>query len=197
MGQTLVAATGLPCSGKGCPSGWSYSGGSWSACGGMPSSATYYVEGPVSIHGTGKSGLTSISIIAEGSITITGNGQFKPENTSKIQFVTNGDFKSNADANDTLDVDGQIMVREQIKLQGGFDFQGRIMVSNKDSATNVYNALTNPHGRRGASGEASNDVNGNINITYDGTLDDIVTTQSITTNGPTTYTNNVSGWMES
>lgn len=196
-GTIVSAATNLPCA-VGCPSGWTFDAGSgrWSASGSMPSSATYYVEGPVSIHGTGNNGLTAISVIAEGNISITGNGRFQPENTSKIQFVTNGDFISNADANDPLDVDGQIMVREQLKLQGGFEFQGRVMVKNKDSATNVYDATTNPHGRRGPNSEDSNDVNGNISIQYNGTLNDIVTTQTITTTGPTTYTNNVSGWME-
>jgi Tfp pilus assembly protein PilX len=194
-GTIVNNSTNATCT-SACPSGWSYSGGAWSASGSMPTSATYYVEGPVSIHGTGKSSLTALSVIAEGSITITGNGQFKPENNSKIQFVTNGDFKSNADANDPLDVDGQIMVREQLKLQGGFDFQGRIMVKNKDGASNAYDPVTNPHGRRGADSETSNDVNGNISIQYNGTLDDIVTTETITTNLPTTYTNNVSGWIE-
>ena len=194
-GSVIDTLTNLPCVAA-CPTGWSYSAGAWSASGAPPSSATYYVEGPVSIHGTGNSGLVAMSIIAEGNITITGNGEFKPANASKIQFVTNGDFVSNADLNDPLDIDGQIMVREQLKLQGGFNFQGRVMVKNKDSATNVYDATTNPHGRRGPNSEDSNDVNGNISIQYNGTLNDIVTTQTITTTGPTTYTNNVSGWME-
>jgi Tfp pilus assembly protein PilX len=195
-GLIVNAGTNLPCVSS-CPSGWSYSGGAWSSSGGMPTSATYYVEGPVSIHGTGSSGLTSLSVIAEGSISITGNGKFRPENASKIQFVTNGDFKSNADANDPTDVDGQIMVREQLKLQGGFEFQGRIMVKNKDGAANAYNALTNPHGRRGPDTETGNDVNGNISIQYNGTLGDIETVETVTTTLPDTYTNNVSGWMES
>lgn len=194
-GTVQVASTGLPCV-LSCPTGWSYSGGAWSSSGAPPSSATYYVEGPVSIHGTGNHPLTAISIIAEGNIQITGNGKFQPENASKIQFVTNGDFVSNADANDPLDIDGQVMVREQLKLQGGFDFQGRVMVKNKDSATNVYDAVTNPHGRRGPNSETNNTVNGTVSIQYNGTLDDIVTTQTFTTPLPTTYTNNVSGWME-
>jgi Tfp pilus assembly protein PilX len=190
LNTTCAAACGI--------SGWSYdsSTGGWNASGGMPTAATYYVEGPVQIHGTGSSGLTSLSVIAEGSISITGNGRFRPANASKIQFVTNGDFKSNADANDPTDVDGQIMVREQLKLQGGFDFQGRIVVKNKDSASNVYNATTNPHGRRGANIEDANDVNGTVSIEYNGRLPGIEYVETIVTPLPTTYTNNVSGWME-
>ena len=181
-----------------CPSGWTYdsSSGTWGASGGMPSSATYYVEGPVSIHGTGSAGLTALSVIAEGNISITGNGKFKPENDSKIQFVTNGDFKSNADANDPTDVDGQIMVREQLNLIGGFEFQGRIVVKNKDGASNAYDATTNPHGRRGSDMETANEVNGNISIQYNGRLGDIVTTIVTNVSLPPTYTNNISGWIE-
>ena len=162
----------------------------------MPDSANYYVEGPVEIHGTGSSGVTALSVIAEGSISITGNGKFKPANESKIQFVTNGDFKSNADANDPTDVDGQIMVREQLKLQGGFEFQGRIVVKNKDGDDNAYDPVTNPHGRRGPDSEFLNDVNGNISIQYNGRLGDIVTTITTVINLPPTYTNNVAGWIE-
>lgn len=197
-GAILRASDNVPCGGAGpaCPSGWSYGGGSWSSSGAMPSSATYYVEGPVSMHGTGNHPVTQISVIAEGNITITGNGKFKPENSSKIQFVTNGDFKSNADANDPIDVDGQIMVREQLKLQGGFEFQGRIVVKNTDSNTNAYDAVTNPHGRRGANGESSNDVNGTVNLEYNGSLGDIVTTIVTPVALPPTYTNNVAGWIE-
>ena len=47
-------------------------------------------------------------------------------------------------------MDGQIMVREQIKIYGNSEFQGRVMVENRDSATNAYNAATNPNGRRGS-----------------------------------------------
>ena len=35
---------------------------------------------------------SGLSVIAEGSFSITGNGRFRPANASKIQFVTNGEF---------------------------------------------------------------------------------------------------------
>ena len=101
------------------------------------------MEGNAEIHGTGKSsGFTQISVITEGSLKITGNGKFKPENGAGIQFVTNGDFElgGTADADDSIDMDGQIMVREQMKIYGNSEFQGRVMVENRDSATNVYDA---------------------------------------------------------
>jgi cytoskeletal protein CcmA (bactofilin family) len=200
---TITNAAGTVCGGMAlaCPTGWSYSAATnkWSSSGAMPSSATYYVQGAVSMHGTGKSRLTAISVIAEGNITIDGNGQFTPENSAKIQFVTNGDFdfSGNADADDPTNLDGQIMVREQIKIQGNSEFQGRIMVQDADSATNVYDAVTNPNGRRGASSFATNNMTGNTHVTYNGSLGDIVSKVMTTTTGPTTYTNNVSGWIES
>ena len=190
----------VTCGGTGptCPTGWSYGAGSWSASGPMPQSATYYVEGSVTVHGTGKSALTALSLIAEGSIKITGNGKFSPENASKIQFVTNGDFElgGTVDADDSVDLDGQIMVREQMKIYGNSEFQGRVMVEDRNSATNAYNATTNPNGRRGSSTLTSNNLSGNMTVTYNGSLADIVTEIPPPPTGSPTYTNNISGWIE-
>jgi len=182
-----------------CPTGWTYSvvNGRWEASGAMPTAATYYAQGDVYMKGTGKSGVTQLSVIAEGSIKLEGNGKFKPENGAGIQFVTNGDFElgGTVDADDTVDFDGQIMVREQIKLDGTSEFQGRVMVEDRDSATNVYNAVTNPNGRRGTNKFDTNSVTGNLTLTYNGSLGDIVTEITLPP-GPSTYTNNISGWLE-
>ncbi len=193
-GQITNNSTGVVCA-AGCPTGWSFENGTWSVSGAPPSSATYYVEGAVAIHGTGKQVLTAMSIIAEGSITITGNGQFTPANDSKIQFVTNGDFVSNADVDAPLNSDGQIMVREQLKLQGGFTFQGRVLVEDRDGAANAYDAVTNPHGRRGSSLSDSNNLSGVVTLVYSGSLGDFV--DVIVTPNPTTYINDFFGWLES
>ncbi len=193
-GQITNNSTGEVCA-AGCPTGWSFKDGTWSVSGAPPSSATYYVEGAVAIHGTGKQELTKLSVIAEGSITITGNGQFTPENDSKIQFVTNGDFVSNADVDAPLNSDGQIMVREQLNLQGGFTFQGRILVEDRDGAANAYDAVTNPHGRRGSNLSDSNNLSGVVTLAYSGSLADFV--EVIVTPNPTTYINDFFGWLES
>ena len=199
---TITLAGGAPCVGKGaippgCPTGWSFSGGTWSSSGGMPSSATYYVQGNVTMKGTGSDPFTKLSVIAEGNLTIEGNGKFQPENGAGIQFVTNGDFtlQGTADADDSADMDGQVMVREQIKILGNSEFQGRVMVEDRDHASNIYNAVTNPNGSRGADVLVNNEVEGNMTLTYNGHLGDIVTT-IVTPPGPSTYTNNISGWLE-
>jgi hypothetical protein len=188
--------------GVACPSmcGWSFDNTTknWSKSGSMPSAFTYYVEGSVSIHGTGSSSMTRLSIIAEGNITLTGNGKFKPENASAIQFVTNGDFSlsGNVDADDAgVDMDGQILVREQFDIRGNSKFQGRVMVENRDSATNAWHATNNPNGRRGSSVLSANEIGGNMKVTYNGGLDDVETTIPGVPGDPT-YTNNISGWIE-
>src|SRR4029078_2243693 len=82
---TIKRASGANCGGKGaippaCPVGWTFGAGTWSSAGSMPSAATYYVEGNVSMKGTGNNPVTALSVIAEGNINLEGNGKFRPEN---------------------------------------------------------------------------------------------------------------------
>ena len=201
---TITHPNGSPCGvvkTDPCPGGWTppaVAGGPWTADGSMPDSATYYVQGPVEMHGTGASkGFTKLSVIAEGSIQINGKGKFKPENDSKIQFITNGDFdlEGTADADDPIDMDGQIMVREQMRISGNSEFQGRVMVENRDSAENSCSVAVVVGCRKGSSTLASNNLAGNMTVTYNGGLGDIETTFT-TPPGPSSYNNNVSGWIE-
>jgi hypothetical protein len=192
------------CGGKGateCPVGWTWDGGThtWSASGSMPTSgvakSTYWVEANVEIHGTGKAaGFTQVSILAEGNLKLTGNGKFKPGNNSGIQFVTNGDFElgGTVDADDSIDMDGQIMVREQMKIYGNSEFQGRVMVEDRDHADNIYGP-GNLNGNRGGDPLTENSLSGNMTVTYNGSLGGIDVTIP---GGPDTYTNTISGWME-
>ncbi len=57
-----------------------------------------------------------MSVIATGSIRITGSPKLKPENSDKFQFITDGDFTmaGAVDIDDPTQVEGQILVREQI-----------------------------------------------------------------------------------
>ena len=195
-GAMVEASSGIACGGKGptCPSGWSFSAGTWSASGSMPTSATYYVKGDVTMKGVGKSEVTGLSVIAEGSIHLSGNSQFMPENDSKIQFVANGDLSMGVDADvEAINVDGQILVREQLKIHGNATFQGRVMAQDIDGDDNVWHATDNPNGRRGTDILDTNELDGTITVTYEGSLGDIVTEIP---GGPDTYNNNVRGWIE-
>jgi Tfp pilus assembly protein PilX/cytoskeletal protein CcmA (bactofilin family) len=164
-------------------SGWSTSGGNWSVAGNSVMAGTFYAQGSVTISGSpGKKGAEiALSIISEGSIRITGTPKFTPENDAKLQFVTNGDLHlgGNVDLDDPTAVEGQIFVREQLSISGNPEFQGRILVQNEGS---VFSDVQ------------SNSISGNPTITYNGTLG--VMTSVNVTSGPTTYTNNVRGWME-
>lgn len=166
-----------------CPnSGWSFSGGRWSASGHSAMVGTFYVQTSASVSGNlGKKGAElPFSVIAVGSLEISGNVKLKPDNDAKYQFVTNGDLRisGNAGLDDATAVEGQILVREQFQMSGNPEFQGRILVQN---APSVFNDLT------------SNSITGNAKITYIGTLN---AEPPSTTSTVTTYTNNVRGWIE-
>ena len=92
-------------------------------------------------------------------------------------------------------MDGQIKVREQMKIYGNSEFQGRIWVEDRDSDTNAYDATTNPNGRRGTSTLTTNNLSGNMTVSYNGGLDEITTVITIP-GGASTFTNNISGWIE-
>lgn len=187
--QTKVGGVWTNCTTSACKGvDWSYSAGSgtWST-GKNPTSATYYVEGKVSIGPTSGSTNKAVSIIATGDIDVnSGSAKYTPAATgNKIQFVTNGDLTINAsdlDADIPL-MEGQIMVRGQMDAGGSMQFQGRVLVQDVSGAgTMVDDGLTKIHGA--------------VNFSYNGSLADISTTTTVTSTGPTVYVNNVSGWME-
>jgi hypothetical protein len=165
-------------------SGWTGSGGNWSISGNSAMSGTFYSQGDVTISGSpGKKGTEiALSVIAEGSITVSGTPKFKPENDVKIQFVTNKDLTLSGnvtlDDPDPTQVEGQIFVREQMSISGNPYFNGRIMVQNEPTT----------------GGLSTNSISGNPTILYNGTLDAVETVE--VTPGVTTYTNNIRGWME-
>jgi cytoskeletal protein CcmA (bactofilin family) len=204
MATWILPSTGFPVTngdgsscGSSCPSGWTFSGGTWSWSGNtMPPAGNYYAEGSVTIHGTGNPARTAVSIFAEGNLAITGNGKFETANESKVQFVTNGDFifGGNGDADDPVaDVDGLIMVREQVDIYGSSKFQGRVVVQNIDSTAN---STLNGGLRAGTSLADSNRLRGSMTVTYNGKLKEIETPPATIPGGAPTYTNNVSGWIE-
>mgnify|MGYP006280984961 FL=1 len=171
--------------------GWTYSNGTWSISGNSAGTGTYYVEGNAKVSGNPNGGGNGnnalnlqLSILATGNITISGNPKFTPQNTAKIQFVTDQDLvlSGNSDLDDVSTViEGQIMVREQMSIAGNPEFQGRIIVQNAASVSNTVTTTT---------------IDGNPTMTYNGTLGALSTTTTTTTTGPTTYVNNVHGWIE-
>jgi hypothetical protein len=176
-----TACTTSACKGIGWTSSISGGVATWST-GKTPTEATYYVEGNVSIGPTSGSANKAVSIIATGNIDVNSNQAKLTPFANSIQFVTNGDLTINAS---DLDVDasvleGEIRVRGQMDAGGNMEFQGRVIVQDVAGAGSaVANGATRIHG--------------SVEFTYNGTLDDEAT---VSIPGATTYTNNISGWME-
>jgi Tfp pilus assembly protein PilX len=189
--QTLAGGVWTDCSTAACKStGFTFSSGSWRVTGNSARTGTYYVDSAVTVSGNASGGNgddqnapnLALSIIATGSITISGNPKFTPENSSKIQFVTDKDLimSGNADVDDTTTLEGEIKVREQFSCDGNPEFQGRVIVQNVASTGGI----------------STNTIAGNPKFTYNGTLGAISTTTVTGGATTTTYVNNVSGWME-
>ena len=77
-------------------------------------------------------------------------------------------------------LEGQILVREQVRISGNIAFQGRIFVQNA--------------GDTEGSPVSTNSMQGNLSITYNGTLGALEPAPG--SDVPPTYVNNVSGWIE-
>jgi hypothetical protein len=180
--------TGLAC-GAACDK-WTFSGGKWSITGNSANTGTFYVEGSVSISGSpgANNNPLALSIIATGSIDVSGSPKFQPALSKptltdplgvdhKYQFITDGDLKIGGAAGLVdPETEGQILVREQIDIHGNPKFRGRIMVGDFDNAQNLVD---------------ENKIPGNPTFTYDGTLDALPSDA-----GDPVYTNNFSGWIE-
>ena len=181
--QTLSGGVWSDCTTSACTStDWSFSAGTWSS-GKNPSSATYYVEGDVSIGATQGSGNKAVSVIATGSISVqSGSASLTPENEQKIQFVADGDVQivNGSDLDAPYNVDGEIRVRGQFEAGGNMEFQGRVLVQD---VQNVGNLVAN----------GGNRIHGSVRFTYNGTLGELAAVPIV---GPTTYTNDVIGWLE-
>ncbi|MDP1568883.1 MAG: hypothetical protein Q8L86_02680 [Vicinamibacterales bacterium] len=192
---TLTTVAGAPaCTLVNC--GWSFSGGTWSITGngnGAADSGTFFVEGNATISGNPSAGGTGqnrvalpLSVIATGSIQVTGTPTLRPHNGLALQFVTNGDLvvSGNADLDNTI-VEGQSLVREQILISGNPDLRGQIIVQDfRDCGDSCSSVVT------------ANAITGNMGIIYDGSFGDLISEETTTVTGPTTYFNNIVGWIE-
>ena len=153
--------------------GWTFSdngptGPRWSQNNGAVISATFYAEGSdVSIGGGGGAAI-EMSIIAEGSIEVSGTPDLLPEPNSLLMFVTNEDLDIQGDLTQSLNVEGRVLVREQIHFTGNATIVGQVIVQNE------------PH--TAGTPVDENVVEGNFSLHYNGLIETIA------------YT--VSGWRE-
>ena len=184
--KTVGSAGGAAC--VALCNGWTFSGGQWSISGSTAPEGTFYVNGTVSISGSPGSNATpkALSIIATGSISITGRPFLTPDGTNNpglLQFVTNGDLMIGGavDVNAPNTVEGKCLVREQLQISGNPTLQGQIIVQNVTTGT-LSNLVQ------------TNSLSGSVEIEYNGSFQPINT--PVYTPGVTTYANTVSGWIE-
>ena len=116
--------------------GWHYDGPGWSINNGCPSAptqvplgATFYVEGAVRITGSGG-GVRRITILAEGSIDISGSATFRP-NAPDIMFVTDGDLDCSGSFSMQAGIEGRILIKEQFDIGGNIDVYGQIIAAGR------------------------------------------------------------------
>jgi hypothetical protein len=153
-GTMTTVGTGATASCSPCAGAWEFSGGDWRIAGNTaPTIGTYYVEGTVTITGGIGSAASpaQISIIAEGSVELSGNPHLRPD-SPELLLVTDGDLKV-AGTVTAVTAEGQILVREQLMLAGNPDLAGQILI---EDAANVSAMVT------------SNTISGNPTVTYNG-----------------------------
>ena len=165
-GTMLDMATGAVCtwSAKTSCNNWDFNSatGTWTLGSNSYTTGTYYVEGDATISGspgTAKSPV-ELSVIAEGNIDITGSPKLTPD-TPELLFVTDKDLKITGnfdvvyDEDSLLQVEGQMLVHEQVEIGGNVTLAGQIVV---EDAANTSSLVTWNH------------IHGGVLIEYGGTL---------------------------
>lgn len=146
-------------SGKTTCNDWSYSPASgWDLNSSTVPAGTYYVEGDATISGSpgSKASPAVLSIVAEGSISITGSPKLAPH-TTELLFVTDQDLKILGAIDligESVTVEGQMLVRGQADIGGNAQLDGQLIINDE----NVGSLVT------------SNSIHGNASITYSGGL---------------------------
>jgi hypothetical protein len=131
-----------------------YTSPTWSFGSTEPLDGAYYVEGNVEISGSPGSGGSpvDISLVAEGYIQISGSPDLRPF-LPETFLVTNKDLEITGSLSTPVSVEGQILVREQIKIAGNAELAGQVIVQD---ATSICTLVT------------SNSISGSVVITYNG-----------------------------
>jgi hypothetical protein len=136
-----------------------------------PPAGTYYVE--ANANGTGgdakisgspgtKDNPIEVSIVAEGNIDISGSPKLVPD-TPELLFVTNKDLKIvgsldivEGTEENIINVQGQMLVREQVELGGNVSVLGQVIVNDAPDSSSIL--------------VTSNHLHGNVEIQYAGGL---------------------------
>jgi cytoskeletal protein CcmA (bactofilin family) len=141
--------------------GWKFMGADgWHSSGQFIQPGTYYVQGNAKISGNAGTSQNPVplTLIAEGSIEITGNPDLRPHQP-ELQFVTNGDLRIAGGIDNPPNVEGVVMVREQLYISGNPTLRGQIIVQDLQPGTSGL--------------VTTNQIAGNPDIIYNGIIDGI------------------------
>lgn len=140
--------------------------GTWLLNSSTVTAGTYYVQanpadgsgGHATISGSpgSKAAPAMLSLVAEGSIDISGSPKLVPD-TPELLFVTNQDLKIAGTFDligESIDVQGQMLVKGQIDIGGNATLDGQLIVEDEPVGSLV----------------ASNHIHGNASITSSGGL---------------------------
>ncbi len=161
-GGTMTDASGaVLCTsdGKTTCNDWAYTAGDgWQLNNSTVPAGTYYVEGNATISGSpgSKASPAVLSIVAEGSISITGSPKLAPH-TTELLFVTDQDLKILGTIDligESVIVEGQMLVRGQADIGGNASLDGQLIINDEPVGSLV----------------TSNKLHGNASITYSGGL---------------------------
>jgi cytoskeletal protein CcmA (bactofilin family) len=138
-GRILDTDGALLCQSTACGTmfGWDFTGADgWHSSGQFIHPGTYYVQGNAKISGNAGTSQNpvSLTLIAEGSIEISGNPDLRPHQP-ELQFVANGDLRITGGIDNPPNVEGIVMVREQLHISGNPTLRGQIIVQDMQPGT--------------------------------------------------------------
>lgn len=113
--------------------GWKFAGGNGWELENANRAGTFYVEGDVDVNGNVGSDASplAVTIVSEGSIDINGNPVLTPE-TPELMLVADGDVRITGNFTMSPAAEGQILVREQARVEGNAAIAGQIIIEDAD-----------------------------------------------------------------
>jgi hypothetical protein len=162
-GFVVPAATGIPENATGTEKyGWKRSGGppevKWDMDGGGGTPGTFCVEGNAYISGNNGSAGTplKVSVIATGSIEVSGNPFLAADHDDGIMFLAGGDLSISGNPGvGGPNFQGLMYAGAQCKMSGNPDLFGQLMCNNGAQPAGSVN-ITSTH-----------DMSGNFTLTFD------------------------------
>ncbi|MEW6026137.1 MAG: hypothetical protein AB1599_02430 [Planctomycetota bacterium] len=145
------------------PSGWSYSGGTWSKNANVVNNGVYYFDGSnVDIGGSAgdPSNPMTLTIIATGNINVTGSPSLQPHpDGGGIALMAGRDLRMRGAGGNVYGI-GLYAAHEQVSLVGTPTVNGCVLAEDAEDVSSLVSTTS----------QVDVDISGNTEITYNGTL---------------------------